>query len=69
MVSTVPYNRMGLQGKGICRNFMYVQELPEELPGNAFNAPEMVAFRQAGEIGTVGESLAKNGETPIGAIK
>jgi hypothetical protein len=28
----------------------------------------MVAFRQAGEIGALGEMLAKYGETPIGAI-
>jgi hypothetical protein len=47
---------------------MYVQELPEELPGNDFNAPVMVTFRQVGEIGTEGEMLAKYGETPLGAI-
>jgi hypothetical protein len=28
----------------------------------------MVAFRQAGEIGAVGDMLAKYGETLIGAI-
>jgi hypothetical protein len=28
----------------------------------------MVALRQAGEIGALGEMLAKYGETPIGAI-
>jgi hypothetical protein len=46
----------------------HLRKLPEEPPGKAFFAPVTVAFRQSGEIGAVGEMLAKCGETPIGAI-
>jgi hypothetical protein len=45
-----------------------LKNFPEELPDNDFYAPVMVAFRQTGEIGAVGDMLAKYGETPIGAI-
>jgi hypothetical protein len=47
---------------------MHVHNLFEELPGKGFYAPIMVEVCQAGEIGAVGEMLAKYGETPIGTI-
>jgi hypothetical protein len=59
---------MGLQYKLICKNVVYASEFPEELPGNDSYCPVVVAFRQAGEIGALGEMQAKCGETPLGAI-
>jgi hypothetical protein len=66
----MPNNGMGLQGEKIWLKhpIVYARKLPEELAGNNYYCPVMVVFRQAGEIGAVGEMLAKYGETPIGAI-
>jgi hypothetical protein len=42
-----------------------VETFPEEPPGKGLLTPVTIAFRRSGEIGAVGEMLAKCGETPI----
>jgi hypothetical protein len=62
------YNEVGFVGKNYPSKQQQVETFPEELPGKRLFTPVTVAFRRSGEIGAVGEMLAKCGETPIGAI-
>jgi hypothetical protein len=54
--------------------WVYREQIPvkkehlQNLPGKGLFALVTAAFRRPGEIGAVGEMLAKCGETPIGAI-